>query len=79
MIKFKVGPIQKPKLPNPYVIMRSHANSMKVGEFFEIVGISGKSDVLNVRSTLAYFSKKDGFKVKTKVFGSKMTVEKIAN
>jgi hypothetical protein len=52
---------------------------MKVGEFFEIVGISGKYDANNLRSTLTYFSKKDGFKVKTKVFGSKMTVEKIAN
>ena len=75
----KVGPIQKPKRPNPYQIIRNQAKEMKVGEFFEITGITSKNDANSVRGTISYFSKKDGFKVATKVIGSKMTVEKLPN
>jgi hypothetical protein len=77
MTMLKVGPIQKPKRPNPYVIIRNQAKDMKVGEFFEIAGVMNKADANNIRSTIGYFGKKDGFKVTTKVIGSKMTVEKI--
>lgn len=79
MITLKVGPIQKPKRPNPYQIIRTQARDMKVGEFFEITGLSKKSDALNIRSTVGYFGKKDGFKVRTKVIGSKMIIEKLPN
>ena len=79
MAFLKVGPIQKPKKPNPYQLSRNQAKEMKVGEFFEITGIANKADANNIRSTIGYFSKKDGFKVSTKVIGSKMTVEKLPN
>ena len=77
MTLLKIGPIQKPKVPNPYQIIRTQAKDMKVGEFFEITGIVNKADTLNLRSTIGYFSKKDGFKVSTKVVGSKMIIEKL--
>lgn len=77
MTLLKIGPIQKPKGPNPYQIIRTQAKDMKVGEFFEITGIVNKADTLNLRSTIGYFSKKDGFKVSTKVVGSKMIIEKL--
>lgn len=75
----KVGPIQQPKRPNPYDLMKDQAKKMKPGEFFEITGILTSESAKSIRSTLCYFSKKQGFKVATKKVGTRMIVEKLSS
>lgn len=75
----KVGPIQQPKRPNPYDLIKDQAKKMKPGEFFEIAGILTTASANSIRATLSYLSKKQGFKVATKKVGTRMIVEKLSS
>lgn len=73
----KIGPIkrQKPKKSVPFEI-RKQINKMKLGEYFEVSGVNKKT-VLNLRSVVSYFSKKDGYRVSTEYAGNTLTIERI--
>lgn len=75
----KIGPIQRRKDETSITtVVRKQVNKMKLGEFFEITGVD-KETVQNLRSTLSYFSKKDGFRVKTRHSGGKLVVDRVRN
>jgi hypothetical protein len=76
-----VGPIQATKAKvaknQSYEKIRKQMNSMKVGNFFEVSGLSSTKEVKALRGAIQYFSKKDGVKVTTSMSGSKMAIEKV--
>lgn len=73
----KVGPIQRRKNDTAITaVIRKQVNKMKLGDFFEISGVDPET-VQTLRSTLSYFSKKDGFRVKTKHSGGKLTIDRV--
>jgi ABC-type molybdate transport system substrate-binding protein len=50
---------------------------MKIGNFFEISGITSTTEARNIRASLQYFSKKENVKVMTSFSGSVLRVERI--
>ncbi len=75
-----IGPIQKAKpTAKRAEILRDRLTKMKVGNFFEISGISSKSEIRNIRAALTYFSKKENVKVATSTDGNILKVEKIGD
>lgn len=62
----QIGPIKRRPLAKASLTsaVRAQVKKMKLGEFFEISQID-LDTVKSLRVSLSYFSKKDGFKVKT--------------
>jgi hypothetical protein len=72
-----VGPIKKAEKKNvAYESIRKQMNDMKVGEYFEVSGVSKKS-ALAVRAAISYYSKRDKCMVTTQLAGSKLIVERV--
>jgi hypothetical protein len=72
-----VGPIKKAEKVNvAYEAIRKQMNEMKIGEYFEVNGVSKKSAV-SVRAAISYYSKKDKAVVSTKLSGSKLKIERV--
>lgn len=72
-----VGPIKKAEKTNPaYVAIRKNMNIMKVGDSFEVSGMT-KQSALNVRAAISYYSKQDKCTVTTQVSGNKLTIERV--
>lgn len=73
-----IGPIQKAKKTDTrHNILTDRLSKMKVGNYFEITGISAKADAQNIRASICYVSKKEGVKVATQLNGSVLRVERI--
>lgn len=75
----KIGPIRKAKSETDTIrmIIRKRANEMRVGEAFDISGISNKTELMNVRNLLSYTGRKDGFRVSTSFKDGVLSVEKL--
>jgi hypothetical protein len=75
----KIGPIRKarPEANTIHAIIRKRANDMRVGEAFDISGISGKRELANLRAYLNYAGRKDGFRVTTSFKGETLSIEKL--
>lgn len=72
-----VGPIKKAEKTNEANrLIRKQMNDMKVGEYFEVSGVSKKT-IMSVRAAISYYSKHDKCTVTTRVIGSKLKVERI--
>jgi len=56
--------------------IRRQIKKMKIGESFKIKGIS-ESDLLSLRSVIAYYAKVDHFKVKTSFTGSALEIYRV--
>jgi hypothetical protein len=73
-----IGPIKKNRPTTERAsILKDRLTKMKVGNFFEISGISSKSDAMNIRASLGYFSKKENIKLSTSLNDGVLTVERI--
>ena len=72
-----VGPIKKAEKTNEANrLIRKQMNDMKVGEYFEVSGVS-KKDLVNVRAAISYYSKQDKCTVATRMAGSKLKIERV--
>ena len=75
--EIKVGPIQRKSAEsNVRFKMRKQAKAMKIGEFFQVTGVK-KTDALNIRAALSYYSKQDNVKVTTSLHKDVLTIERI--
>jgi hypothetical protein len=73
-----IGPIQKAKpMTERSVILDQRLSKMKVGNYFEVTGLSSKTDVLNFRASINYFSKKKKIKVSTMMENGILRVERV--
>lgn len=73
-----IGPIQKAKpMTERAAILDQRLSKMKVGNYFEVTGLSNKTDVLNLRASISYFSKKKKIKVSTMMENGILRVERI--
>ena len=76
--KIKVGPIRKVNTRREITKMiRKQANMMKIGEAFDVTGISNKTDLHGIRCAISYASKIDGFQVETRFKKGVLSVEKV--
>jgi len=73
-----IGPIQKAKpMTQRASILDQRLAKMKVGNFFEVTGLSNKNDVSNFRASIQYFSKKRDVKVSTSMVNGVLKVERV--
>lgn len=74
----QIGPIKRRPLANASLTsaVRSQVKKMKLGEFFEISEVDSKT-VNSLRVSLSYFSKKDGFKVKTAYRDKLLVIDRV--
>jgi hypothetical protein len=73
-----IGPIQKAKrVTERSTILDNRLSKMKIGNFFEVTGLSGKEEVRNFRASVQYFSKKKGIQVTTSVTKGVLRVQRI--
>jgi hypothetical protein len=73
-----IGPIQKAKpMTERASILDQRLAKMKVGNFFEVTGLSNKTEVLNFRASVGYFSKKNNVKVSTSMVNGVLKVERV--
>lgn len=73
-----VGPIKKAEKKNgAYETIRKQMNEMKVGEYFEVSGISSKKSIMPIRAAISYYSKRDNCVVTTQWSGTKLTIERV--
>ena len=75
----KIGPIRKSRSEanTINVIIRKRANDMRVGEAFDVTGISSKRELATLRAYLNYSGRKDGFRVTTSFKGETLSIEKL--
>ena len=73
-----IGPIKKasPKTPRAHII-NDRLSKMKVGNFFEVTGLSTKNEVINLRGTVGYFAKKNNIKTITNMIDGVLRVERV--
>lgn len=75
----QVGPIQKakPVVSNP-ITSKVHQNlkKMKIGNFFEVKGLSTPVEVRNIRASISYFTRRNDMKVETSFNQGTLTVLK---
>jgi hypothetical protein len=73
-----IGPIQKAKpMTERASILEQRLSKMKVGNFFEVTGLSDKNEVLNFRASISYFSKKKSVRVSTSMVNGVLKVERV--
>ena len=73
-----IGPIQKAKpMTERAPILEQRLSKMKVGNFFEVTGLSGKTEILNFRASVGYFSKKNSIRVSTSMVNGVLKVERV--
>jgi hypothetical protein len=73
-----IGPIQKAKpMTERASILEQRLSKMKVGNFFEVTGLSDKNEVLNFRASVCYFSKKNSVRVSTSMINGVLKVERV--
>lgn len=73
-----IGPIQKTKpMTERASILNQRLSKMKIGNFFEVTGLSEKNDVLNFRASVNYFSKKNSVNVATSMVNGILKVERV--
>jgi hypothetical protein len=73
-----IGPIQKAKpMTERASILDHRLSKMKVGNYFEVTGLSNKKDVLNFRASVSYFSKKKKIQVSTMMDNGILRVERV--
>lgn len=75
----KISPIRKakPETNTIRAIIRKQANDMRVGEEFDISGISSKAELMRLRSLLSWVGRKDGFRVSTSFKDGVLSIEKL--
>lgn len=65
-----IGPILKARPETKHSsILRERISKLKVGNFFEISGISDPNDTKKLRATVTYFAKKQNVKLSTSTVG----------
>ena len=75
--EIKVVPIQRKSAESDVKFKtRKQVKAMKVGEFFQVTGVK-KTDALNLRAALSYYSKQDNVKVTTSLRKDVLTIERI--
>jgi hypothetical protein len=77
--QIKIGPIRQSSRKKSNSVIREvtkQIGKMKLGEFFEVSGLD-KTAVTNLRGAITYYSKKDRFKVVTKLAGETLTIERV--
>jgi hypothetical protein len=76
--QIKIGPIQrrKQKDVSAIALVRKQINKMKLGEFFEVTGLNGRA-AFNLRASITYYSKKESFRVVTKLKGDTLVIERV--
>lgn len=73
-----ISPIKKARPTNTYsAILSDRMSKMKIGNFFEISGLSSKTDVRNMRAAVSYVSKKEKVKVTTSLIENVLKVERV--
>jgi hypothetical protein len=73
-----IGPIQKTKpMTERASILNQRLSKMKIGNFFEVTGLSDKTEVLNFRASVNYFSKKNSVNVTTSMVNGILKVERV--
>jgi hypothetical protein len=73
-----IGPIQRvKKVDTRYRILKDRLTKMKVGNYFEISGISDTKEATNIRASLSYLSRKEKIKITTALNGPVLRVERI--
>ncbi len=73
-----IGPIQKAKpMTERASILEQRLSKMKVGNFFEVTGLSDNKEVLNFRASVQYFSKKNSVRVATSMVNGVLKVERV--
>jgi hypothetical protein len=76
--KIVIGPIQKPKPQTERSsVLNERMSKMKVGNFFEVSGLSTKSEILNFRASVQYASKKKNIRVVTNMASGVLRVERV--
>jgi hypothetical protein len=76
----KIGPIQKGKVnrvSNTNSILKDRLSKMKNGNYFNISGLSSRSEVNNIRAAISYLSKKESVQVTTTMKNGVLLVQKI--
>ncbi|CAB4159330.1 hypothetical protein UFOVP699_89 [uncultured Caudovirales phage] len=73
-----VGPLKKstPTTTIP-LVLNDRLSKMKVGNLFEVTGLSTKADIMNFRGSVKYHAKKYNISIKTKVVNEKLIVERV--
>jgi len=72
-----VGPIQKsqPSIANPISgKIQENLKKMKVGNFFEVKGLSTTRELNNLRAGISYFSKRSSIRVETSFKSGVLTI-----
>lgn len=73
-----IGPVQKAKsVAERTSIINDRLSKMKVGNFFEVTGLSNKSEVMNFRGSVMYLSKKKDIRVATSMSNGILKVERV--
>ena len=73
-----IGPIQKAKpVTERASLLNQRLSKMKVGNFFEVTGLSTRTEVLNFRASVNYFSKKNSVNVTTAMINGVLKVERV--
>lgn len=73
-----IGPIQRAKKTDArHLILKDRLVKMKVGNYFEISGISGNREATNIRASLSYISRKEKIKIITALNGPVLRVERV--
>ena len=72
-----IGPIKKNEpTVNRFSILTDRISKMKNGNFFEVTGLSTKSEVASFRAAVQYVAKKNSTKVTTHFSNGILKVEK---
>lgn len=75
----QVGSIQKTRQPanNPVTSkIQQNLKKMKIGNFFEVKGLSTPVEVRNLRASISYFTRRNGIRVETSFKKGTLTVAK---
>jgi hypothetical protein len=73
-----IGPVQKAKpTAERTIIINDRLSKMKIGNFFEVTGLSTKSEVMNFRASVQYCSKKRDIRVATTMENGILKVERV--
>ena len=74
----EIGPIQKAKsVTEKPSILEQRLSKMKIGTFFEVTGLSSKTEVRNFRASVSYLSKKNSVRVSTLMVDGVLKVERV--
>jgi len=74
-----VGPIQKSQKLQPTSMsgkIQENLKKMKVGNFFEVKGVTSTRELHNIRAGISYFSRRSSIRVETSFKSGVLTIMK---